>query len=848
MSVSTIERKRGNVLIVGAGPAGLSSALALTDHGFGVVLVERSPKLGGQAAQWACMATDTCAACSSCLIEKWIEQVQECEDIKILTQTQVASCEPLGERFGVTFEPIGETPPENLPKSLKVDKILLASGFSPFDPEPLPLLGYGTLDGVVTTVDLNRILAENRLDEFLPPEIEKPRIAFVQCVGSRNRELGYTWCSQTCCKVSTKMARRLLHTRPDTDVSVFYIDMQIMGKEFRTFYKDAKESVHFLQGVPGEIFLDDTTQRLSIVRRNAENIPSAEFFDRIVLAVGQQPNDSASNLAKLFGIDTNDDGYLSRPSEGYAVNPGIYVAGACTGPTDIPNAKKQALAAVSNILADSQVTLRGNAAVVGSHPAGMETAVKLRNFGLNVTILSDSDAENSDDNNVTDGELVSMTREDESFRIDIRQGTEKKSLFADLVVAAPRSPAHLPKSAPEGCMASSEFSLENKESEGLRIAFLLDVSGASNAPSVRRILEQALEARKKSFEATVLFRNMPVNGMDGQRIFDEARNAGIHFIRYGDEEPLISKSNDSWRIETTDDALPGQSLVLEADALVLAEHPEPHPILSRIEEITRLDRDSEGFLQANNIRHHPVSSFTKGIFFAGEAKAELLPSETTLEADAVVESALNWMETRGIQENFAVIDESRCVRCLTCYNVCSHRAISLREGKVPQMDSSLCWACGICMSSCPAMAISFALAEPDQPACRVVPPLPKVVAFLCQNSAALAWKAAKEKGLPLPEGIRKVVVPCAGSVCSNHMLTALLGGAEKVLVMGCHIGNCRSDRGTRFAHSRIQAAGEMLVQMKLSHRIHMEHVAANEPDRLSEILQTILDEKETTDA
>ncbi len=852
MTVSTIERKRGNVLIVGGGPAGLSAALALADHGFGVVLVEWSEKLGGHAANWACMATDVCAACSACLIPKWVEQVTDSEDIHVYMQAQVAACEPLGERFGITLHTYGDASPAAPPKNLKVDKILLAGGFSPFDPSRLPLLGYGSLEGVVTTADLNRILAKNRLDNFLPKGLERPRIAFVQCVGSRNREIGHGWCSQTCCRASTKMANRLLHLKPDLDITVFYIDMQLMGKEFRTFYEETKQNVRFLQGVPGEIFPDDATKRLTLVRRDAENRPAPESFDRVVLAVGQKPNDSVKRFSDMFGVPVTDDGFLFRPADGSAATPGVYVAGGCTGPTDIPTAKKQALAAVLHILKDSGVHVQGRAALVGDHPAGLKAAETLHGFGMDVTVLGhpDRDKSNKTDGltHIQDSELHLLTRENEAFRLDVRHGTEKTFLSADLVIAAPNSPARIPPEAPENSVASAKFAPDEVGENDFHVAFLLDTSGPSDAPGVRRVLEQAMEARRKNFEATVLFRHLPVNGLDGQRIFDDARGAGIRFIRYGETAPEISKPNGRWMLETDDQALPGHRLSLSADALVFAERPTPLSTLARIEEITRLDRDCEGFLQANNTRHHPVSSFTKGVFFAGEARTELLPSEMHLESDAVAESALNWLETRGIQENFAVIDENRCVRCLTCYNVCSHRAISLREGKVPQMDPSLCWACGICLSSCPAMAISFALAEPGQPACQVIPPLPKVVAFLCRNSAALAWDKAEKKGLFLPKGIRKVVVPCAGSVCSNHMLTALLGGAEKVIVLGCHIGNCRSDRGTRFAHSRIQAAGDMLVQMKLTHRIHMEHVAANEPNRLSDTLQAILGKEEKNDA
>ena len=124
-----------------------------------------------------------------------------------------------------------------------------------FNPVGFQSLGYKEQKNVMTTVELNRIMKEERFEELLA-DIETPKIAFIQCIGSRNRELGRDYCSQVCCKISARQANKIHFLRPDAKISIFHKDFQVVGKEFRQQMKKMKQYVEFIQGVPAEIFAE----------------------------------------------------------------------------------------------------------------------------------------------------------------------------------------------------------------------------------------------------------------------------------------------------------------------------------------------------------------------------------------------------------------------------------------------------------------------------------------------------------------------------------------------------------------------------------------------------------------
>jgi len=223
-------------------------------------------------------------------------------------------------------------------QELNVGTIIVATGFDVFDAREIGPLGYGRYPNVLTGLDLERAFSyEGSLK--LPSNGKEPHnIAFIQCVGSRNES--HCYCSQVCCKYAMRFARLSKHQNPDCQVTIFYIDLQTAGKGFDEFYEECKEAIRFIRGVPVEI--SETSSGELEVR--FENILQGkvrrESFDLVVLSVGMVPRKDSWDMARILAINLGDDGFFDtkeRPNPIETNVDGIFLAGACQGPKDIPD-------------------------------------------------------------------------------------------------------------------------------------------------------------------------------------------------------------------------------------------------------------------------------------------------------------------------------------------------------------------------------------------------------------------------------------------------------------------------------------------------------------------------------
>jgi heterodisulfide reductase subunit A len=234
-----------------------------------------------------------------------------------------------------------------------VDAIFVATGFEPFPAEEKPLLQYGILDAVTTTVDLDQVLLEDCIDTLPTAGIEEPRVAFLQCVGSRDREAGRDYCSQVCCKTSLRLAARLLHERPEWKITLFYIDLQVTGKGFRESYRFLESRIRLVQGVPSEVLRTEGDKASLVFEDPATGELKTEPFDLIVLAVGMLPPADAAELSGLMQIQLERRGFF-QGTAGENGSP-FYTVGACRAPADIPGTRRQAMDAVARYLSKSGV-------------------------------------------------------------------------------------------------------------------------------------------------------------------------------------------------------------------------------------------------------------------------------------------------------------------------------------------------------------------------------------------------------------------------------------------------------------------------------------------------------------
>ena len=231
--------------------------------------------------------------------------------------------------------------------------VINATGFDIFDATRRPELGYGVYPQVITTLEFERLASASgptagriSLNGNLPK-----RVVFIQCVGSRDVGLGAPWCSRVCCMAVAKQAH-LAHDRlPGAEITVFYIDVRAFGKGFEEFYDRVRhEGVLYRKGLPSEVL-----RRGDHLVVRAEDMLLGEMVeveaDLVVLAVGIAPRKDASQVAEMLHLRQDASGFFAEDHPKVRTvessQPGIYLAGCCQGPKDIPDTVAHAKAAAS---------------------------------------------------------------------------------------------------------------------------------------------------------------------------------------------------------------------------------------------------------------------------------------------------------------------------------------------------------------------------------------------------------------------------------------------------------------------------------------------------------------------
>jgi len=257
-------------------------------------------------------------------------------------------CEKVCEAGAVNLE----QQPEEI--ELNVGAVIVAIGFDLFDSSEIPSYGYGRYKNVLTALELERLLcASGPTGGHLvrPSDGKIPRkIAFIQCVGSRDKRFGNAYCSSICCKYSIKDAVLIKEHTPDAEVSIFYIDLRAFGRGFQEFINRAKTEygISFIRSSPGEITEEPVTGNLEVWYEDtlAGSVGNLTF-DLVVLCPALVPRRDAKELAKVLGIEVDKYGFFRASDDvAYPVDttvPGIFACGYCLGPKtgDIPDSIMQ---------------------------------------------------------------------------------------------------------------------------------------------------------------------------------------------------------------------------------------------------------------------------------------------------------------------------------------------------------------------------------------------------------------------------------------------------------------------------------------------------------------------------
>jgi heterodisulfide reductase subunit A len=245
---------------------------------------------------------------------------------------------------------------------VEVGSIILATGFSLFDPTPIYAYGYKRLDNVITSLEFERMVNSSGPTEgniVLKDGSAPKRIGIVHCVGSRDEKY-HEYCSRVCCMHSMKFAH-LIKEHSDAEVYEFYIDIRSFGKGYEEFYNRAlKEGTVFLRGRPAEItnVAETPEEKGKLIVQFEDTLIGRKRrlpVDMVVLSCALEPQPDVEAVARLFNISRSADGFfLERHPKLEPVSTmtdGIFLAGCCQGPKDIPDTVAQASGAAAEALA-----------------------------------------------------------------------------------------------------------------------------------------------------------------------------------------------------------------------------------------------------------------------------------------------------------------------------------------------------------------------------------------------------------------------------------------------------------------------------------------------------------------
>ncbi|MBP1700106.1 MAG: Cob--CoM heterodisulfide reductase subunit [Deltaproteobacteria bacterium] len=235
---------------------------------------------------------------------------------------------------------------------IHVGSIIVATGFDPFDPKKKPEFGYGVYPNVLQGLEVERLCsASGPTKGEIVIEGKKPKeVIFIHCVGSRDKSVDNEYCSRVCCMYTAKQAHLLRDKVPDAKITVLYMDVRAFGKGFEEFYERVqKEKIIYRRGNPSEVFRKNG----KLVVRGEDTLLGEPFemeADLVVLASGLVPRKEDDILKNMLGLENSSDKFYA---EAPGLDPivtgvdGIFLAGCCQGPKDIPDTVAQASGAAS---------------------------------------------------------------------------------------------------------------------------------------------------------------------------------------------------------------------------------------------------------------------------------------------------------------------------------------------------------------------------------------------------------------------------------------------------------------------------------------------------------------------
>lgn len=496
------------------------------------------------------------------------------------------------------------------------------------------------------------------------------------------------------------------------------------------------------------------------------------------------------------------------------------------------------------------------ALIIGSGPSACRAAKELSRAGIGITIvdrggnntsLSGNLAEDKAIEVLTGAEVVACQGAVGSFKIFLNQGREEIVREAGAVIIAEkpiREPRFLsynlsPSATVISLSDARHWLNQIQEKNPGKIAFIVGIDQESNSLVMAEVLQNALDIRSRlNGEVCILTANVKVAGNGLEKLYQENRRAGVLFFKFTHTKPEIRQDGDGQAEISLVDEITSQQVIIKPDIVVVDEDTRPSDYLTALARIFNLDMDDSGFLQADNIYRFPVLSNRRGILVIGPSRTMGSPGEQNRDAGNAARVTIRLLrEQNSLTTKKASIHRGKCTICLTCYRVCPHGAITWDNRAVIMQEA--CQACGICASECPMDAIQLedysdqrltaqitaGTSKPDFKEKEFF--IPRLIVFCCRRSAYPAMKLAERFG-PLPLGLQAVEAPCAGKIDLDYIMKSFEGGADGVMVLTCHAGNCHAERGNIYAEGRVYRARGLLQEVGLEKdRLIFATIASN---------------------
>ena len=389
-------------------------------------------------------------------------------------------------------------------------------------------------------------------------------------------------------------------------------------------------------------------------------------------------------------------------------------------------------------------------------------------------------------------------------------------------------------------LISSESPETDKIKGAKRIVFLSGLILESHPVVSEKIMRLCLHLQNEfNIQTYVLSGNLKVAGPGLEDLYWQSKKAGTVYVKFTYDQPQIRQLNGNATFVFNDE-ITGHRYELSPDITVVDEMIFPSDHLAHLAEVLKIDTGPEGYVQTDNVRRISILTNRKGVLAPGPSRGVCSESDSLADAEG---AALTILQLRAEavykSADHAVIDPGKCIRCLTCYRLCPHGAIT--NDILPAVVPESCENCGLCVSECPRRAIAATgygvlnqigkpLPDSDNDVFE-----PYLIALCCGRSAIPAEKLSLLWGHQQPRQLSVITVPCGAGVSQDLIYQLFFNGADGVIILTCHQGNCHSEQGHQHAlHSAAQVK-EFFQQTGFERdRLFVDTIAANMGAEFSE--------------